>query len=126
MGYTNMNLIKEDLKQYYGTENYYKHFSNANALYTDGFRAYMIKASCFWLFDIIATEFHDIVKSKDPDKFYLKVSVKDSKATNTLRDWEDKNLYTRQVGFTTHPEGEIEFPFGWDGTRTIISLYSED
>jgi hypothetical protein len=121
-----LNGIKAKLAQYYGTESYHRHFFNKKCLHTDGFKAYMELAKCFWLFDIIATEFFDVVKLQEHDKYYIKVEVVGTKATITMRNYKNDYLYTREVGYTDHPKGEIEFPFGWDGEHAIISLYSED
>lgn len=120
-----MSTIKEDLRFFIGSEMIY-HGMIKNSCYTEGFKAYLEACSCYWLYDIIQTEFLNAVRKHSPDTYYITVNTLKSKTTILLQDWEDKQIYTRVIDVTTHPEGEIEFHFGWDGQRAIICLSSEN
>ena len=120
-----LNAIKEKLHAFYGTEHYYKGIV-PNCLYTDGFKAYMEMAACFWLFDIIQTECFDVIRKLRPDTHYFTIEVNKEKAHLHLKDYQDNLLWERKIDFTTHPEGNISFPFGFDGEIGVICLHSEN
>ena len=123
----NINQLKADLAQNYGTAHLYRHFFMKRFVYTDGTKDYMEKAGAYWLMDILATEFMKPIMEKEPDVHYLKMIVNDkSQATITLDDYNGEKLYSKDIGFTDHVEGEINFILGWDGERVTWCLTSEN
>lgn len=121
-----LNAIKADLGQHYGSETFTRHGLVKNCIATEGAMDYFKQAECFWLWDIIATECHMVIKKLEPDVHYFKIVSKDGEADLTLKGYRDNLLWERHIGFTSHPEGEMELVVGWDGSRTTISLYSEN
>ena len=63
------NKLQYDLKQFYGTEHYYKINPFFDAMITDGIKFFADKTSSYWLFmDFIFLEGYRIAKTHD-DRF---------------------------------------------------------
>jgi len=122
----NLNEIKFKLKQHFGSETFYAHWFVKSAVHTEGAKDYFDQAACWWLWDIIATECHNAIKNLDPDIHYFKIVVADDEAKLTLHDYQKELLWSRDIGFTTHPEGEMDLIVGWDGQRSTTCLVSEN
>lgn len=120
-----LNEIKHKLKKCNGSEGLF-HGLLKTCCYTDGFKLYMELAKSYWLYDIVQTEFFNVIKLKKPDIYYLRVNVEALECTITLEDYKEDILYQRNVNFSTHPDGQIDFHFGWDGERGIICLPNEN
>lgn len=123
-----MNLLKSELKQFYGTEKYY-HTLVKKSLYTDGMKYFLENAGthgAYWLYDIIQTEIFALLKQKNPDTYYLKVTIADNEANILLSDYRSNKLFNRHIDFTDLPTGEIEFHVGYDGEHLITCLPSEN
>jgi hypothetical protein len=127
-------LKANELNQYYGTEDY--HRTNLFVPYvwhTDGIEAFAEQAECYWLLDILATEFADVLtKTKRPDKFYIEIICTEPNiarmrnVTITMTDYEDEILYTAKRKSPSLLTGRLNIRIGWDGTRVILCLPSED
>jgi hypothetical protein len=117
------------LNQFYGTENYQKHFASPT-FFTDGFVAFMDKAECYWLGDVLATELIDTLRETDAevDTYYVEwvVNEKLSNGVLTCRDYKNKQIWSRKIDFTDCIGGKIKFNAGWHGNRLILCLPSED
>lgn len=122
----NLNAIKADLACHIGSETFTRHGFVATSVATEGAIDYFTQAECFWLWDIIATECHNIIRAMVPEVHYFTIKAKDAEADLKLVDWEDNVLWERHIDFTTHPDGEMELHFGWDGYRTTVCLPSEN
>lgn len=123
----NMNLLKQQLRQHSGGSGLYYHSLTPRCNYTIGMKDYFTKAECWWLHDILATEFHNaLVKNKVNDSYYVTIRVADAKAIVSMENYCDEIIYTRTVDFTTHPTGEFEFVMAWDGKRSILCLHNEN
>jgi hypothetical protein len=48
-------MLKDDLAQFTGTNQYYQHKLIGNVFWTDGIQYLIIKAKCPWLIDLIAS-----------------------------------------------------------------------
>lgn len=121
----NLNAIKQDLQQHYGSDTL-KYGFIRNCCYSEGMSDYYKQAECYWLHDIFQTEFHNAVKKQVPDTYYVRLTVKDSKAKVVMQDYRDIVIHVREINWTTHPEGVMNFHFGWDGVRSIICLPQEN
>ncbi len=121
----NLKAIKQDLQQHYGSDTL-KYGFIRQCCYSEGMSDYYKQAECYWLHDIFQTEFHNAVKKLTPDTFYIRLTVKDSKAKVVMQDYRDIVIHVREINWTTHPEGEMDFHFGWDGQRSIICLPQEN
>ena len=113
--------IKQDLKDYYGTENHFK-IPFSNCVYTDGIKALIEKCKCYWLISDFGIEINNNKKLQKPF-LLLSIKVKDNKATITLK--EDSNLkpiYTKKYSYTDFPLSEYEF-YICDGVFLLKSEY---
>lgn len=121
-----LNAIKADLGQHYGSATFTRHAIVKNCIASEGAMDYFEQAECFWLWDIIATECHTVINKLEPDVHYFKLVSQDAQADLTLDDYQDNLLWSRHIGFTSHPKGEMNLIVGWDGERTTICLLSEN
>lgn len=124
MKHANINLIKEELNQFYGSEQFY-HSNNKRAVYTEGARAYF-KMGTYWLNDIIEFELFKIMITQIPDIYYLTFEIEDSKGKLILKDYQDQTIWTKEIPWTDHPEGSIKLYIGFDGYRVTTCLPSEN
>ena len=109
----NLNLIKDKLKQYYGSDKMYTGLVK-RSVYSDGMKALIDLAACYWLYDIIQTEVLDVLKKKNvPDTYYFTITSADTKCTLTLSDYNNEELWNREIGFTTFPDGTMNLHIGY-------------
>lgn len=115
------HLTKEDLRQFTGTECWYRHPFNRNILYTDGVKYVAETAGAYWLVDEIT--FSQMKKKIAAQPFqHWKLKVKpNATATLTCEDGNDNVVYTKKLTFTDFPLEEISFFF----TDNVILLPSE-
>jgi uncharacterized protein DUF6876 len=115
-------LTEADLRQFTGSENWYRHGINRNVLFTDGAKYIADEAGAYWLLDTIAIcQHHE--KSVSVEEFQvwkLKVNA-DRTATLVCDDGSDKIVYTQHIEFTDFPLDEITLYF----TNNVIHLLSE-
>jgi len=53
--------------------------------------------------------------------------AQDAEAVIEMKNYRDDILYKKEIGFTTHPDGEMTFKVGYNGqNRSIMCLLSED
>lgn len=114
-------LTEADLRQFSGTETWYRHSFNNTILYTDGVKYVADTAGAYWLIDEIT--FAQLEKKIAAQLFQLwKLKVKpDQTATLTCEDGDCNTIYTKQISFTDFPLAEISFYF----TDNVILLPSE-
>lgn len=110
-----MEKLEEGLKQFYGTEHYYKHLSGF--VYTDGVKYLAENAKCYWLLD-------EILFSGKTEPFQVwKLKKFGTQARLTMQ--EDSNtpfLINKLIEFTDFPLGEISLWF-IDGVLILPSEY---
>lgn len=109
-----------NLGQFTGTENYHK--SNMfvpNMVHTDGVEYFCREASAYWVLDIVATEFLQLLK-KHPF-LSIKVIVANDKADMIVEDGDCNVIKTKHIEYTDCPEGEYQFFF----TDNVLMLTSE-
>jgi hypothetical protein len=103
-------LNESDLRQFTGSENWYRHSINRAVLYTDGAQHVAEHGGAHWLLDAIAiAQAH--VKSVAAEEFQvwtLKVSATRS-ATLTCDDGNGTTVYRQAIAFTDFPLAEITF-----------------
>ena len=124
----NLNLIKSELQQFCGTDQMYFGI-NKNSIYTDGFKYFIApeQAGAYWFYDIIQTEVYDTLKKHGKlDVFYLTLDTKNEACDIILKDYKNKVLFKRHIGYTDAPSGEITFICGWDGDKLTTCLISEN
>ena len=118
---TQKTLTKEDLSQFTGTEQWYRHGIARKVLYTDGAKHVAESAGAYWLIDEIA--FAQAIRQVAAEGFQLwklKVSP-DHSATLACEDGNSKIVFTKGIEFTDFPLDEIAFYF----TDNVLMLPSE-
>jgi hypothetical protein len=110
-------LSQDDLRQFTGSEHWYRHGLNWNVLYTDGARYVADEGGAHWLLDAIALA-QRFVKSLAGVPFQVwKLSVRpDQTATLTCEDGNDHVVYTQQLEFTDFPVAHVTL---WFANGTI-------
>ena len=111
------------LRQFTGSENWYRHPLNRAVLFTDGAKYVADSAGAYWLIDEIA-----LAQRSQPavagEGFQLwKLTVKpDSTATLTCEDGNGHAVFTKEIEFTDFPADRVEFYFT-DNTLLLPSEY---
>ena len=115
----------------YGTSQYYR--TNPfvpKVLHTDGIQELAEHGECFWLLDVLATEFYSAVKKQQPDSYYIHLDCKQNKVDIVMEDYKKKVIYKRHVDYTDLPSGKLTIKAGWHGEHgenyMILCLPSED
>ena len=110
--------IKSDLRQFTGTESYYKHFTGIN--FTDGVKFLADKLECYWFLDIIASYQHRL---KDVPFQIWRIQVDREKAGMvTMREDTNEPVIIRQeLKYTDFPLDEYEVYY----VDRVILLKSE-
>ncbi len=116
-----ISLTKSDLRQFTGTEYWYRHALMRSILYTDGAKYVADKAGAYWLLDEIAfAQMEPKIAAQPFQHWKLKVTP-DTAATLTCEDGNGNIVYTKELTFTDFPLAEIDFFF----TGNVILLPSE-
>ena len=114
-------LSEHELRQFTGTENWYRHGINRNVLYTDGAKFVADEAGAHWLLDAIAIcQMEQNVKAELFQVWKLTVHP-DRTATLACGDGNDNTVYTQHIPFTDFPLDEVTLWFAND----VIYLPSE-
>lgn len=114
-------LTKEDLSQFTGTEQWYRHGIARNVLYTDGAKHVAESGGAYWLLDEIA--FAQSIRQVAAEAFQvwkLKVNP-DHSATLTCDDGDSNIRFMKHIEFTDFPLEQIAIYF----TDKVIMLPSE-
>lgn len=101
-------LNTADLRQFTGSEHWYRHGLARNILYTDGAKYVTDKAEAYWLLDEIA--FSQGIKRVAAEEFQhwkLKVNLADSTARLTCEDGNGNVVLSKRIGYTDFPIEEI-------------------
>jgi hypothetical protein len=113
----NAELIKADLSQFSGSENWYRHGINRKVLFTDGAKYVADEGGAYWLLDEIAiVQPHN--KAVAAEEFQVwKLTVRpDRTATLTCDDGNGRIVFTKEIEFTDFPLDEITL---WFANNTI-------
>jgi hypothetical protein len=103
-------ITQEELLQFYGTEQHYKHFLN-QFVYTDGVQYLAKKAKAYWLLDAIASHQPKLLQDPTLKAFQLwRLVVDTEQKTAQLiceRDLNDVVL-TQDIDYTNFPLSEVK------------------
>jgi hypothetical protein len=112
-----MTLNFEDLRQFTGSENLYRHALNPTVLYTDGAKHVADAAVAYWLLDEIALaqRYESAVRAEAFQVWRLE--VKGSAATLMCEDGNDCTVHSKAIPFTDFPEPGITL---WCTNNTIL------
>lgn len=102
-------LTPEDLRQFTGTDNWYKHWMG-NILYTDGVKYFAETVGGYWFIDVVGSVWDVITVEEFVN---IKMTVKDHQAVIVMDDGDKghgaKVLYQQDIEFTDCPEGVWQF-----------------
>ena len=115
-------LSEAQLRQFTGSDNWYRHSINRAVLYTDGAKFLADQGGAYWLLDIIAiAQQHDATVSGEEFQVWkLKVN-EDRSASLVCDDGNDNIVYTQHIEYTDFPLSEITLYF----VNNVIHLPSE-
>lgn len=119
-------LNESDLRQFTGTEQWYRHPLVRFVLYTDGMKYVADQGEAYWLLDAVAShQINPKVRNNNRlQRFQLwTLKVKDHKAVLTCQEDDgEKNVVSQVIEYTDFPLSEIHFyvePMG-DGNLVIL------
>ena len=120
---TNTATLSEvQLRQFTGSENWYRHGINRSVLFTDGAKYVADQGGAYWLLDIIAiAQQHDKGVSAEEFQVWKLLVGKDRSATVLCEDGNDKVVYSQPIPFTDFPLEKITLYFA----NNVIHLPSE-
>lgn len=114
-------LTAVDLRQFTGTETWYRHPFKRSILYTDGVRYVAETAGAYWLIDEITfAQLHKNIAAQPFQHWKLSVSPSQT-GTLTCEDGNGNAVFTKAISYTDFPLAEIDFFF----TDNVILLPSE-
>lgn len=99
-------LTRDDLDQFIGSEQLFRHELSRKHLYTQGAQFVAERAGAYWLLDKIALHGSPAIAREDFQVWKLDVTP-DRKATLTTSDGNDGILKTEKIPFTDFPLSEI-------------------
>ncbi len=123
-------LTADDLRQFTGTENYYRHATARNVLYTDGVKSLAERGGAYWLIDAIASHITGPVirRSTTAQEFSVwRLTVaEDRSAVLTARiDDDGPDLVRQEIRLTDFPLQSVDVWASHDGEHWILYLPSE-
>lgn len=117
-----MDKLLEDLKQFTGSEIFYRHPMNKKYVHTEGVRYLAQKAQCYWLLeDIFIHQSERILNEERFQVWCIKVAD-DHSATINITDGNDNLLKSIGLKLTDFPLQEFTLWF-IDGTLLLPSEY---
>ncbi|MDD2467569.1 MAG: hypothetical protein PHI97_26605 [Desulfobulbus sp.] len=105
-------LNKADLKQFSGSEYWYRHSMVRSILFTDGAKYVAETGGAYWLLDEIA--FAQKSKKKvagEAFQLWRLTVKKDNTATLVCEDGNGRKILSKRIPFTDFPLDEISFYF---------------
>jgi hypothetical protein len=108
-------LTEANLRNFTGSENWYRHGLVPTILFTDGAKYVADEGGAYWLLDEIALaqRYDKRVKAERFQVWTLKVNA-DRTATLTCGDGNNNIVYTKEIPFTDFPTDEITLWFAND------------
>ena len=119
---TTKTLQESDLRQFTGTEHWYRHPLARKVLYTDGVKHVAEQGGAYWLLDTIAFAQAIPAVAAEPFQFWILTVRSDHTATLTCEDGNSKTVHTQDIPFTDFPLAEIKFYYT-DNTLLLPSEY---
>jgi hypothetical protein len=115
-------LTEADLRQFYGSEHWYRHALNRNVLFTDGAKYVADEGGAYWLLDIIAlAQRHHKAIAAEPFQVWKLAVRPDQSATLTCEDGNYRLIDAQEIRFTDYPGVEVTLWF----SNGVIYLPSE-
>jgi len=102
---TTKTFTPDDLRQFTGTQTYYRHW--LKFMYTDGVKHFADQAGAYWFLDIVGTEIFQLREKED--FIVISMKVKEGQAVITADDGNNRVLWDRDIEYTDCPEGLWRF-----------------
>src|SRR5580658_5231546 len=100
---TQKTLTKMDLRQFTGTEQWYRHWCARKVLYTDGVQHVAEHGGAYWLIDEIAFAQRNPEIAAEGFQFWKLAVNADHTATLTCTDVDDHLIHEKKLTFTDFP-----------------------
>jgi len=106
---TTESLTKEDLAQFTGSENWYRHGLVRDVLFTDGVKHVADAGGAYWLIDEIALaqRYEKRVAAEEFQHWKLAVDLDKHKGVLTCDDGNGNIVFSKRIPFTDFPLSEI-------------------
>ena len=115
-------LSEVHLRQFTGSENWYRHGINRNVTFTDGAKFVADEGGAYWLLDTIAIcQLHEAKVAGEEFQVWKLTVREDRTATLVCDDGNDNIVYTQHIEYTDFPIDEITLYFA----NNVIHLPSE-
>ena len=114
-------LQQADLRQFTGTETWFRHPLARKVLYTEGVQYVAEQGGAYWLLDALAFAQAIPAIAAEPFQFWTLTVRPNQTATLVCEDGNGKVVHTQEIPFTDFPLDEIKFYF----TDNVILLPSE-
>ena len=110
-------LTKADLRQFTGSEHWYRHCINRNVLFTDGAKYVADEGGAYWLLDEIALAQRG-ERTVTAEEFQVwTLTVKDDRTARlSCEDGNGKTVFEKAIPFTDFPAERITL---WFENKTI-------
>lgn len=121
-------ILQEELDQFTGTEEWYRHSLNTRFLWTDGVRHFAKAAKAHWLIDEIALGFEPrLRKAKETFAVIVLKVLEDRSASIVMTDDLPANVqyHKQRISMTDAPTGEWKFYLCFDGEHAVLMVPSE-
>lgn len=95
-------ITPADLDQFYGSEQFYKHW--LGIIYTDGIHYLAEKANAFWLIDLIASYQNDPKVKREPFQLWtLELNGQGGATAYAQSDSDEPRLAEQEIEYTDFP-----------------------
>ena len=110
---TTKTLTAADLRQFTGSENWYRHSLVRSVLYTDGAKYLAEHGGAYWLLDEIALaqRHNKRVAGEEFQHWKLAVNLDQHKGVLTCDDGNGNIVFSKRIPFTDFPLEEISLYF---------------
>lgn len=119
----NKDQLLDELRNFYGTEHYYRHMPGL--IITDGVKFLADEAGAYWLLDVVWSHMSSIPKSEG----FAIVTLKKSGRSAVFQMQDDdppESVYAKQdIGFTDFPLDEIKMYLIRDESGFVLLLQTE-
>ena len=117
-------LREEDLKQFIGSETWYRHGLYRNYLYTDGVQYLAETGQAYWLIDKIFACHSSVAKLENEEFFVWELTLNEEGegAKLVCTDGNETKLYSENILFTDFPLKKIRLYFQ-NNTLLLTSEY---
>ena len=110
---TTKTLTADDLRQFTGSENWYRHGLVPNVLFTDGAKYVADAGGAYWLLDEIALaqRYEKAIAAEEFQLWKLAVNLDQHTGILTCDDGNGNIVFSKRIPFTDFPLEEISLYF---------------